>query len=464
MEHNPSSASAHASDSDSVSLILTACAIGLLLTLMVYSRSFVFGSDAGHWIYPYLEAAPAIPRWIPFAALLSLGLSIFIGGRLIHTYEKATLFACFLNAILLQALLHKAYGVSLGAIVRSDVANSFYTSALKFSALDILAKFDRLLPSLANHARSNMPGKILLFEVLKQFTSSPEVMGYMIIGLSSLGGLLLYGICKQLFRDRQAAFYALVLYALVPGKIFFFPILNTVTPVFILVCLYLFLMYIERKQTWIPWLLGTAVYLLFLFEASPATLGILFLGILIHAIGENRLSEWDLWKFLTHLVLAFLAVYAAFSALFHFSLLQAFLYVLEDAVKFNLISERGYAIWAGENILEFFFSAGVPVMIIFMYMAAHILGDPRTLKDILHWSSENVYVICLLLTFLAVDLLGINRGEVTRLWIYLAVFFQVPASLFIARIHRGEILLFLVSGTLVLQSLISLHRVGFVLP
>ena len=44
---------------------------------------------------------------------------------------------------------------------------------------------------------------------------------------------------RDLFDDRQTALLSLVLYLFVPGKLFFFPLLNTVTPVLILTCAYL---------------------------------------------------------------------------------------------------------------------------------------------------------------------------------------------------------------------------------
>ena len=141
-----------------------------------------------------------------------------------------------------------------------------------------------------------------------------------------------------------------------------------------------------------------------------------------------------------------------------------FVYMLNDAAEFNSRADRDYFIWLGENIKDFFFSAGLPVMIIYIYLAARLFSDRVMLKDILHWPMENIYIVTLLVTLLVVDLLGINRGEVIRLWIYMAVFFQIPAALLMAKIRKGELMLFLVSGTLFVQTVVLLQRVGFVLP
>ena len=97
-------------------------------------------------------------------------------------------------------------------------------------------------------------------------------------------------------------------------------------------------------------------------------------------------------------------------------------------------------------------------------MVAQIFSQWRALKNNAGWSLENVYVIGLLVTFFVVVFLGVNRGEITRLWIYLAVFFQIPASIFIAKINKGEVLFFLVASTIVAQNILTLHRVGFIIP
>ena len=464
MDTKQLSVSEKSTDLDSVSIILTACIVSLLLTYMVYTRDLVLGSTAGNWVYPYLEKVQPIPLWIPAAALLFLGLTVFLGSKWIQVHEKLTLAVSFLSLLFVQVLLHRVYAIPLGTIVQSNVANGFYTPARRFSALEILTKFNELLPQLQSHAKSNMPGKILLFEFFTLFTSSPRIAGYMVVAFSALGALLLYGICKRLFFDQRAAYFAFILYALIPGRLFFLPILNTVTPVFILLCLYLFLLYVEKKHWLFAGLLGIALYFLILFEASPLTTGIIFVGILIYEVREKRLDARDVLSLCSSLFLAFVGIYLVFSLIFNFNLFPTFLYMLKDAMQFNSRADRGYFIWLGENIKDFFFSVGLPVMIIYIYLAARLFSDWLMLKDIRHWSMENIYIATLLMTLLVVDLLGINRGEVMRLWIYLTVFFQVPAALFIAKIRKGEIMLFLVSGILVVQTVIMLQQIGFVLP
>jgi hypothetical protein len=465
MDKKSPPANIRSTNSDNASLILTFCAMGALMAYLVYSGNLVFGSERGNWVYSYFNKINPIPLWIPLLVFLLLGLSIFFGSRLIYIYEKLTLVGCFLITIFIQLLINHINPVSLGTIVQSDNATSFYSVAMRYSLIETLTQYDALVLSFPLHAASNMPGKILLFELFRLFTLSPQIMGYLVILLSTFGALLLYGICDRLFHDKKAAFYAFMLYTLLPCKLFFFPVLNTVTPLFILLCLYLFLIYIEGKNILFLWLLGGALYLLILFEPSPLVTGIIFIGIFLNAIGEKRLSMKNFWIILFTPILAFLCMYVLFSVLFSFDLFQALRFVFKNAINFNLKAHRGYWVWIGENTKEFFYSVGTPIVLIFIYWISQILVKWKTLKSaITHWSMETIYVLSLLVTFGVVLFLGTNRGELSRLWIYLAVFFQIPASLFIARIPKSALLFFLVASTLVIQSIIALQRIGFIIP
>jgi hypothetical protein len=465
MDSQPASPPTASPNPDVVPLTLTFCVISILFIYLVYAGNFIFGSKIGNWTYPYFKTISSIPVWIPITIVILIGISIFIGGKLIQVHEKITLLLCFISTLIIQVLIHRIYPVPMGAIVASDTSNSFYSLALRYSPFEILTRYSQLAPTFPLHARTNMPGKIILLQLFTPFTTSPRIIAYLVILLSALGAFLLYGICMQLFHNKRIAFYAFILYALVPCRLLFFPILNTVTPVFILLCLYLFLLYLERKQILFLGLLGAALYLLVLFEPTPLVTGILFVGILLHAIRERRLLKKDFLVLLIVPALSFLVVYLLFYLLFSFNLWQAFQYILRDAVDFNAIEERPYWTWVAENPKEFFYVAGLPVMMIFIYLVAQFLYPWRDInRKGSRWSIENVFILSLLATFIVVVFLGINRGEITRLWIYLAVFFQIPTAFFLAKIPKSEGLFFIVCCTLVVQSIVALQRVSFIIP
>jgi len=294
---------------------------------------------------------------------------------------------------------------------------------------------------------------------------SPQILGYLVIISSTFGALLLFGICKKLFHNIQAAFYAFILYTLIPGKVFYFPIPNTITPLFIMLCLYLYIIYIEKRKIIFLWLLGSALYILILFEPSPLITGFLFIGILLNAIAEKRISKKGIRILFIYPFLSFLCLYAIFSLIFSFDLLGAFRYILKDAVNFNLNGHRPYGRWVAENLKEFFYSGGTPIMMIYLYLVSRLFVEWKTkMSNVNFWSMENIYLISLLVTFGVVVFLGVNRGEISRLWIYLAVFFQIPSSLFIAKISRSSLIFCFVACTLVIQSIIALQRVSFITP
>ena len=447
------------------SLVLSFCLISCIFIYLVFSRNFIFGSKAGKWVYPFFSDIAPIPVWIPIVVFLLLGVLVIWGSKHIYRHEIATLIIGVLIAITIQILINSIYHFPLSEIVRSDTANSFYTPAQKYSPVEILSSYQTLAPSLPLHARTNLPGKILFFQFLGIFTSSPRLMAYLIISISTLGGCLLYEICRILFNNKMIAYNAFILYVLIPCKQYFFPILNTVTPVFILLSMLLLLLFINSKKKLFLVLLGVSLYLLVLFEPSPLTTGIIFVGILLNAIGNKRISSKDLSSVFLLSILSFAAMYFIFRFIFSFDLLRAFDYVLKDAVQFNVQAKREYWIWIGGNIKEFFWGAGLPVMMIFIYFATSVITqwlDDKT--NILHLSSDSLYVICLLLTFIIVLFWGINRGEITRLWIYLAVFFQIPAAIFLDKIIKSPSLFFILAAIMVCQSMIGLQKVTFVAP
>jgi hypothetical protein len=256
-----------------------------------------------------------------------------------------------------------------------------------------------------------------------------------------------------------------VLYALIPCKQVFFPILNTVTPVFILICLYFFLVYLDSKNRLFLVLLGVSLYGLALFEPSPFVTGLLFIGVLLHAFEQKKVSKSELISILLIPILSFVMSHLFFLVFFSFNLWTAGQYIVKDALEFNLSSSRGYSIWIRENVKEFFYGVGLPIMMIFIYFVSSILSQWKALvANIVNWCAINIYVVSLSLTFLIVLFLGINRGETTRLWIYLAVFFQIPAAYFMAKSVRSNTVFFILAGTLILQSVISVLKVGFILP
>jgi hypothetical protein len=445
-------------------VVVAACLVSAWIFFLVYNKIFIFGSVEGHWYYPYFDLASPLPIWVPLLVLMLLGLLVFIGGRLIIAYEKTTLVAGFCILFLIQFLIHKAYPVSFTDIVESDLSNSFYSTSMRYSAADILAHYSDSTLDLPLHTSSNMPGKLLVYKGLELLTTSPKYIGYIIMLLSTVGALLTYGVCRRLFHDRRTAWYGFVLYALVPGKLFFFPLLNTATPLIILLCLELFLAYLEKKSPLSLVLLGFVMYLLILYEPSPLILGIVFLGILLKTVLEKGISKKEVILLFGIPILAFLTVYSVFYFAFSFDLLSAFRHIVDTVSNFYASEKRGYWVWVVGNSKELFFGAGVPIIIICFSMVWRMLRQWKTQGwNLARWPLESVFLLGLLAAVAVQVFSGVNRGETLRMWIFIEVFFQIPAAFFFAKMAKSQGLFYLTTSILAILSIFTLQRVGFLI-
>jgi len=448
-----------------IALLVTASLVTLMAIYLIYNQNIVFGSKAGRWVYPYFDESAAVPIWVLLAVLFLIWLLVFPGGKLIQRREAITLTIGFTAALLLQLIIASMNPIPFSSLVKSEIANGFYSASFDYSPGEILSQYEMISPTSYAHAKTNMPGKILFYHFIRLVTENPRVLAYLVISISSLGGLLLYGICSLLFTDKTTAWYAFILYALVPAKLDFFPILNTVTPVFILACLLLLILFIRSgKVLWLI-ILGLGLYILVLFEPTPLTSGLIFVGILIHALATRQIQTKNLWQITLYTAVSFAVVYLLFLLVFSFDLFAAFQYVLNDVVAYNVRSERGYWVWLAENLKEFIFATGVPVSIIFIYVLVFSISNRLSaIKANFLTRPEYTYLYSLAATFAFVWLMNVNRGETTRLWIYLSVFFQVPAAVVMGQKIKSSRLFFWLAVLLAVQSLVTVTRVRFMNP
>ena len=143
------------------------------------------------------------------------------------------------------------------------------------------------------HAHSNMPGKLLLLYALELVSNDPAVLSWLLLAVSNLGGLLLYLLVRDLFGDRRIALYALVLYLFVPAKLFFLPLMNTVTPVVTFACLLLFERWLQRASLGYAIAAAVSLYMLVFFEPVPLVIGALVALILARALMRGDIACED---------------------------------------------------------------------------------------------------------------------------------------------------------------------------
>ncbi|MBM4040280.1 MAG: hypothetical protein FJ290_17375 [Planctomycetes bacterium] len=89
---------------------------------------------------------------------------------------------------------------------------------------------------------------------------------------------------------------------------------------------------------------------------------------------------------------------------------------VEANAKFNALSGRVYWKWLLVNPVEFLVFLGVPVAVLFVSRAAGAVGDLWRRRA---WREADWATLVPVGLLVALNLLGVNRGEVSRLWMFL---------------------------------------------
>jgi hypothetical protein len=442
--------------------VLAGTAVSLAVSYKISTQSFFVGSDDGGWVYPYFWPFAAHSLEV-FACACAIALALSAVPLSAVDRRQWVVVAAWLGVgVLVQALLRGLTPFTFAQMFVSDGANSFYSPTKQYATLTLLTDFDRLRSSLPLHAQSNMPGKLIFVSLLSHISNRPAVMAWLVVLISNLGGVPLYLFVRDLFDDRHTALFSLILYLFVPGKLYFFPLLNTVTPVLVLGCAFLLQRWLLVQKPVFPALLGIMLYALVFFDPMPLTMALCFAALIAQAWIAGRLDiKTVAWQGAAALI-TFAATYLLFLAIFRFDLLTTFRRSQADAAAFNTTVHRPYGIWVGANIVEFAFAIGLCQALIFCGVFADAV---RRIATSIRALSIPIVALSLGLAgvLLAVDLSGVNRGEVTRLWIFLGCFFQIPVAYACTRLQSRTALMLILATTL-LQGALGASMIAFVLP
>ncbi|GAB4056711.1 hypothetical protein [Catellatospora paridis] len=436
--------------------VLAGAGLTVVAAVLAALQLLPAGSRAGAWRYRYAHTF-SWEMLLPFAGGVAAVLALlWLTHRLGARRERLALGMWLAAAVPLQLVVRAADEASLGAIVGSDRANSFYTPSLRFTAYEYLSRFEEIVHALPQHARSNMPGKTLLYHLLGTLTTNPAALGILVVAVSSLCALLVYLVVREVLGDRRVALYALILCLLVPGRLYFLPILNAVSPVPILLSLWLFTRYL-RAAHW-GWAvgLGASLYLVFFFEPLPLVMGLTFAALAALALYRRQLDWVGLLKLVSLTLAAFAGAYLGTKLVFGYDLFVNLAEVLADATDFNERAHRPYDVWVVRNLGDFALCAGFAATVLIGYAAWDAVRRGAT-RPIAALTLSGLAVLAFL------DLVGINRGETTRLWIFLAVFLMIPVAWVCARSPRVWPFA-VVTAALMLQIATTTPMIAFIRP
>ena len=433
--------------------LLSAVAIGMQL--------LEIGSEQGAWIYPYKWP---LPVWA-----IPLGLTALLASALlpstIRTIEKKQGLAFEVSLVvgtvvvgtLIALMFRWLYPHAIADIISSDVANGFFTASRRVEAGALLRDFEATVRLLPRHVQSNLPGKVLFFHVLGLVSVNPTFLGFAIVFCANVSAAIVYTIARLLRADIATAWLASLFAVMTPANILFQPILNTVSPLPILLALALFIGALTRwPQQW-GLIAGAVLFLTLLFDPLTFALGTIFVALLWWRVRDGH----DVRQVVTLAVLTFagFAVTAiATKALFGFDVVKEVRFAGADAVSFNQVANRPYSVWVFANILEYAIGAGVASTSLLVLMFVRQWKWVTSTESLI-----GAIAIGWVVAILVLDGLGVNRGEVTRLWIFLTSIQGLLAA-YACRRWGSRWTPSVVLGGMLLQVSLTIGTVSFVNP
>lgn len=466
-------------------IILFTTIATIYFCFLVLNNNFVFGSYAGGWTYHYYENISWRPESFIIPLFLSIGhLSLiyfsiqFLSRKNSLASEWIVISYWLIYGFLSQLFLYSLNPYSLQYTITNATANEYWHAATQITPSSLLKNYFQSTEPF-NHVKANLPGKVLFYHLLLAITKSTKGLGLLIVFFSISGLIPIYFMIRTLF-NRTSAILAIAFFTLVPSKVECLPILNTISPLWGIIDLFLFIHYLHFRKWPILILLGVMIYLTFIFEPLPMTMGLIGIGLLINFFIKRSITTTQLFTIFSLSLLGFVTTFLVFKLLFHFDLYSAFRHILE--INSALISNqsRHYNIWVTRALVELGVSAGVPQAIIFSGLFFRCIYLKIKLVP---WQTEDWLVFSVAAVLLFIDLAGVTCGENTRLWIFIATLFQLPVAVWLGQnIEKSEciapakklwrqkflsfnyLLLILLVVGVIFQTAITITKVGFVAP
>lgn len=233
--------------------------------------------------------------------------------------------------------------------------------------------------------------------------------------VSGLPVIPLYLLGKRVSTPR-AGFRAAVLYPVLPALTVFTMRWDQIYPLLLCLSLYWVHVGLSDRRPSLLFLAGLSVSAASFMSFGNATI-LLALGAysLAHAVWAREASLWQWvqrrWVGVTLLVLGTVSAWV----IYQLACRVSFWDVFSTAMQTHLSIGRSYWLWLGWNLYDFLTFLGIPIAVFFIVEAArawratvsvpHAVGPPRRLA------------IAISAVLLTIDLLGVVRGEVGRIWL-----------------------------------------------
>ena len=367
-------------------------------------------------------------------------VSLRIDKKLAQTPLSLILVILALSCFLMQVLGMQAdpHGLGLiGQIVASPTATSYFTDATKIEKpLEWLANFHTA--GLSLHSSTHPPGPILFYFVfLKMFGAVKGAwIGGCVVGIiASAGVLVMYQFAGLWIPDRKTRLIISSFYAMLPATVLFFPEFDQVYPILsmLLILFWVRVLRVPRPSYLSAFYFGVTLFVATFFAYNLLTVGIFLISFAAYWLWRENWAQAALTTLVKassialatcvslHAVIWFATGYHAISSFRHALSVQ-------NASGINL--KRHYLAFVVLDPYDFFLGAGIIALPILLF---HL---ERSLKQISRDRFDIALTLIGLSTILMVDLSGLLRGEVTRVWIFLQPLLAVPVGLELSRYPR----------------------------
>jgi hypothetical protein len=115
-------------------------------------------------------------------------------------------------------------------------------------------------------------------------------------------------------------------------------------------------------------------------------------------------------------MLGFAAALALLWVFLRFNALATWWECLRSNARFNRVTGRSYLPWVLYNPVDFLMFLGVGLSALLLLAVAGVL---RGVKAWRRWDPMTLGLVVLVLALVALDVSGMNTGEVARLWLFL---------------------------------------------
>lgn len=475
---------------------LTLMAISTLLFLYGVAKNIIRpGCVAGEWGWVYRPLDVTGKLWLPVSIFLLAAVVIWYLMGINRTKEvgKGKEFVSVVILALLAFLicmsafpLAKLGFDELPLIVINPVNTGYFNDAAKVNNFSsFVENYASRIPYLGLHSETHPPGPIFFFWCINwlmkkvpsptalvikigdflhlnySYLSSSLILyglpserstiatsiaaGLLMPFISSLTVIPLYYLGKG-FYSRQIAFYAAALYVFIPSIIFFTPQMDQVFVFLAVSTIASFYLGLKRKNVWYIFLAGV-IYSAGIFMSLGLLILLSFIGCLMaKEIAENKLlvAQKEEMCLVTHfkfsikgaLIFGFTIIifYVLLMSVLDFNIVRVLKAISVEQQVINAKIGRTYSKWVIFNLYDFFAFLGVPISLLFF---KRIVSNFSQFKKT-GISQVDILLIALLVTLVALDVSGIIRGEVARVWMFLMPFAALVSAPEIDKIPRGR--------------------------